>query len=162
VKFDASRVTAEVKQDIRASLEHFPEIATADFGRIYDTAVQAISVGGDLRLLTTALRTASPELLPRQAGAIAHYVVGRARVVIERARRISIGLESAIWLYSVPCLPLARQATEADRRRDAAHQAAHGCTYSVRDGMLVDGKQTHPGYEEGCRCVSKAMVPGFS
>ncbi len=162
MNFDASRVTAEVKQDIRISLESFPEIATANFERIYDAAVLAVSAGGDLHLLTIALRATSPELLPRQAGAIAHYTLGRARIVMERARWISIGLESAIWLYSVPCLPLARQATDADRRRDAAHQAAHGRTYSVRAGMLVDGKLTHPGYDDGCRCISKAMIPGFS
>ncbi|MDB5396676.1 MAG: hypothetical protein JWM91_4182 [Rhodospirillales bacterium] len=37
-----------------------------------------------------------------------------------------------------------------------------GCVApTMKEGLLVDGKWTHPGFEEGCRCFSKSVVPGF-
>ena len=59
----------------------------------------------------------------------------------------------AIWLYSgAPC---------GDAEQDEAHRAANGKPYSANNGMLLNGKWTRPGREEGCKCVSKSLIEGL-
>ena len=44
----------------------------------------------------------------------------------------------------------------------ASHVAASGKRYDVAKGMYLDGVWTWPGHEINCRCVSKAVIPGFA
>lgn len=48
-----------------------------------------------------------------------------------------------------------------DIRQDAAHKAADGKRYEVVKGMLMDGRLTMPGRDEGCKCISRSVIPGF-
>ena len=43
--------------------------------------------------------------------------------------------------------------------RDAAHRAADGKRYEVGKGMLLNGRLTMPGREEGCECISRPIIP---
>jgi hypothetical protein len=49
----------------------------------------------------------------------------------------------------------------AEVQRDAAHCAANGKRYEISKGLFVDGKWTWPGVDEGCKCVSRSIIPGL-
>jgi hypothetical protein len=86
----------------------------------------------------------------RDAAAISRYQHSLARVVMENARRLEIGLTEAEWMHAgAPC-------------DDAPHhETLNGKRYKIEAGVLVSGKQIWPGSEPGCKCSSKAIVPGF-
>ena len=78
---------------------------------------------------------------------------------MDKERQESIDIKQALWMYP-------GESCEIDPRKptgqDAAHRAADRKPFNVSKGMLLDGKWTWPGFERGCKCVSKSVVVGFS
>jgi hypothetical protein len=81
----------------------------------------------------------------------------RERSLDVRARQLELGITEAVWLYSgAPCEINPKKPTG---HQDEAHKNANGKRYKISDGMYLDGKWTWPGYEDGCRCVSRSVIP---
>jgi hypothetical protein len=160
VKFDASRVTETVKTDVRKTIRLLEEIDSAHCEQVYDAALCSISAGGDLSVLFNALMQMNVNSMTKGTAAeIAHFLNRRATALMDKERQESIGIKQALWMYSgAPCEIDPRKTTG----QDAAHRAADMKPFNVSKGMLLDGKWTWPGFERGCKCVSKSVVVGFS
>ena len=163
VKFDASRVTEDVKSEIRESIAQIEEIGAGHHNQIYDAALPSVSAGGDLHVLYEALmRIGADGVTRRKAEEIARHINNRATSLMNRKRQKSFGIEDAVWLYSgAPCMTNTHKPTAEEIRQDAADKLANGTNFKVIKGMFLDGKWTWPGNENGCRCVSKYVVIGF-
>lgn len=88
----------------------------------------------------------------RRAALIARDQNNKATSALSKARRIELGLFEAVWLHS-----------GGGKHPRPKHVAASGKKYDVRKGLPIGdkGQYVSPGEEIGCRCVSKAVVPGF-
>jgi hypothetical protein len=81
---------------------------------------------------------------------------------MDRDRQKSLGIKYAIWMYSgAPCQVNPKKPSAKDIRQDAAHRAADGKPFEVAKGMLLNGRLTMPGREEGCKCSSRPIIPGL-
>ena len=152
VRFDPTKVTETVKADLRQNIKSLNEVGGGDFDKIYDAALRSISAGRALHILYQALMTISG-MHKRRAEDISRSLNNKATALIQAEEQSRLGIRYAIWLYSgAPC---------GDPEQDAAHEAANGKPYAVNKGMLLNGRWTRPGHEEGRKCVSKSMIVGF-
>ncbi len=159
-KFDASRVTDTVKADIRKTVELIEGLDPKYFDQVYDAAVRSVMAGGNLFLLINVLLETNIDGMTRKrAGQIALALNNKTTAVINRERQASLGITEAVWMYSgAPCEIGPKRPSG---HQDAAHKAANGKRYKIAEGMFLDGKWTWPGSEEGCKCVSRSVVPGL-
>jgi len=130
---------------------------------IYDAALRSASAGRDLHALYAALMELGIHGMTKsRASAIATHINNKATSLMNATQQQSLGIEYARWLYSgAPCMTNPKRPTPEDICRNAAHKAADGKRFRISEGLFLDGKWTWPGREEGCRCVSKSLVPGF-
>jgi uncharacterized protein with gpF-like domain len=162
VKFDASRVTPEIEAEIRAVINETPEIPESERETVYQAALGGVRRGGDLHTISLAL-LAMPDvdLSKARVGAICRYIDRRASALMDRNRQLAIGITEATWLYSgSPCHSY-RGSADEDEAQDAAHKAANGKRFKLSDGMKINGRFVLPGQDAGCKCVSKAIIPGL-
>lgn len=159
VKFDASRVSDAVKVDLWASVLSLDDAANANQSEIYEAALASITAGRALNILYNALIGLG--ITNGRAAEISRHLNNRATSIMNVERALSSGITEAKWRYSgAPCFSV-NQPTDADLRRDAAHQAANDKRYYLARGMMLDGVATHPGRDAGCKCVSLPIVPGL-
>ena len=95
---------------------------------------------------------------------IARSLSNKTTAIMNRERQASLGITHAIWMYpNAPCMkePYGSSPTAADVLQDSLHRAANGKRYEISKGLLVDGKWTWPGVEEGCKCTARAVLPGL-
>jgi len=164
VKFDPSRVTSDVQAAVKARVEQIAGLDPSNFQNIYEASLRSVSAGRDLATLYVALLALSIEgMNKKRAKAVALHINNVATAVMAHQRQKEMGVTHAVWLYSgAPCVKSAAAATPQDRQQDAAHRAANGKRFVVSDGMFVNGVQTWPGMEEGCRCFAKSEIAGFT
>lgn len=84
----------------------------------------------------------------RRANNIARDQLSKAHSSIERARRLEIGIDEAIWRHS-----------GAGKKPRQSHKKANGHRYSIEKGMCIDGEWIHPGTKINCRCGSQSVLP---
>jgi uncharacterized protein with gpF-like domain len=163
VKFDASRVTDAVKAEIRNSVSEIEGPTDPQREAIYCAALRSVSAGGDLHTLYAALMELGVDgLTKKKASAIAVRINNRAASLMNKTKQQSLGIEYARWMYSgAPCVTNPKKPTPADIEQDAAHKAANGQRFKISEGMLLNGKWTWPGNNDGCRCVSRSIIPGL-
>lgn len=164
VKFDVSKVTDAVKISIQNEIMQLEDVDSDHFGQVYDAALRSISTGRDLSLLHQALlRMNINGMTKDRASEIARLLNNKATALMQKKQQESLGIKSAIWLHSgAPCVTDHKTTRDWEKQQDAAHRAANGKHYDVNKGMFLNGKWTWPGTEPGCRCVSKAVMRGFS
>ena len=149
-------MTDAVLLDLKESIRALPEVGTGDFEAIYQAAFQAISAGGALHILSAALMTIDDMTMGR-AGDISRLLHFRAMAIMNAEKQMKLGIMYATWRYSgAPCR------LAGGEEQDAAHKAANGKPYLVSKGMFLNGEWTWPGYQEGCKCISKSMIPGIN
>jgi len=159
VKFGASLVTKGVKANLRRNIESLPDLGKKHRRVVYNVALRSIKAGRDLHMLATALVSIAG-MSNGRAGEVALSLHNKATAEIERDRSVSLGITHATWLYgNAPCMKNPFKPTDAETRQDAAHKEANGKRYEVRKGLFLDGKWTWPGMEEGCKCVSRIVLP---
>ena len=163
VKFDPKRVTEAVKADLKNNIKKIKEFDESHFDQIYDAALRSISRGRDLATLFNAIMELHlPGMTKRRASEISLSLNNKATALIHRNRQASIGVKYAIWVYSgAPCQMNPKKPSAKDIRQDAAHKAADGKRYEVGKGMLLNGRLTIPGRDEGCKCTSQPIIPGL-
>ena len=164
VKFDTQRVTEAIKDDLKINIKEIKDFNESNFGQIYDATLLSINRGGDLSVLFKAIMALNlPSMTKQRAGEISSFLNSRSTAMISRDQQVRLGIKYATWMYSgAPCYMNHKKPTAQDIRRNAAHKAAGGKRYEVAKGMLLNGKHTWPGREEGCKCVSRSNVEGFS
>jgi hypothetical protein len=98
----------------------------------------------------------------RRAGEITATLLNKAEALTEQESRMRLGITHAIWMYAnAPCMVNPSHPTDADRKQDAAHQAANRKRFEVKKGMLIDGEWTMPRRGVGCKCISRSVIPGL-
>ncbi len=153
VKFDPSTVTDAIKADLRNNIGLLEDIDASQFDMIYEAALRSIVKGRALHVLFDALM-AIEGMEKGRASAISRSLNNKATALIEVERSLKVGIEYSTWRYSgAPC---------GNTEQDAIHKAANGKRYLIAQGMLLDGRWTHPGYEDECKCVSRPIMPGFT
>jgi len=161
VKFDPATVSKQVKANLRKNIESLDEVGKKDFKQVYDAALRCVLAGGDLQVLTVALRKIEGMPVGR-AAEIARSLNRKAKAEIERERRASLGITHAIWMYAnAPCMIDPRHPTVAEAQQDSAHSAANGKKFDINKGLFLNGKWTWPGFEKGCKCSSKSVIPAL-
>ncbi len=107
--------------------------------------------GGDMAALTTKLKDAYGATWSR-AALISRDQTNKAKAVFEAARRAELGIEEAVWMHS-----------HAGREPRPSHVALNGTKYNVVKGAWDkdEGEWIQTGELINCRCVSKAVIPGF-
>jgi len=151
VKFDAARVTDEVAEDLLRNILALEDVSSEHSDSVYDAAMRAISVGGDLSALSQAL-VGIVGMSHRRAAAVSTALWFKASALMDRDRRRGLGIESARWRYSgAPCAA----------RDDASHRAADGKAFPIDKGLQLNGRWTLPGREDGCRCISSPIIKGL-
>ena len=151
VRFDPTRVTKNIKADLKQNIRAIDDINDEYFDFIFKAALQSIVSGRDLHVLYNALITVDG-MTKSRASTIALELNNKATALMEGESRAAIGITHASWLYSgAPC-----------GDADAEHRAANGKVYRISEGLFIAGKWTSPGRASGCRCVSKALIEGLS
>ena len=152
---DFSRVTEAVKADLWQAVVQTEDIPAESAQFVYEVSLRA-AVTGNLYEMAEALKNSG--ILPQQAAALCRWLPTRAKSLITRDERIKLGLTEAIWIYSgAPCK--ANPTDDTSKSRDEAHRLANGQRYNVVEGLTFNGRSTWPGYEQGCKCSSKSVLP---
>lgn len=164
VKFDPEQVTEEIKADFEKNVRNIKDFDEANFDRIYDAGLRSISNGRDTAILFNAIMELDlPGMTRRRAGEISLSLNNKATALMDRNRQMASGIKYAVWIYSgAPCQTDPKNPWAKDIRQDAAHKAANGKRYEIAKGMVLNGRRTMPGWDEGCKCVSGPVVKGFS
>lgn len=161
VKFDPARLTETVKGHIRQDILSLTEIGPSDCDAVYNAAIIAMSVGGNLPPLYQAL-LAVQGMSKQRAKEITHSLSRKAhsRMSIEGFERL--GINRATWLYSgAPCAINPKKPTDKELQRDKAHKGADGKVFTVSKGLFLNSEWTFPGYEDGCKCSAVPVIPEF-
>jgi hypothetical protein len=146
VRFDAARVTEQVRADLWAAVLEFEDLPLGEERSIYEAALEGISRGRDLSTIAKAMIDRG--MSRGRASQVSGYLANRATSMMDAAEMVRLGLERASWMWSGACT-LER------------HQEANNEAYNPASGLLIAGRSTWPGREFGCSCVSRAIVPGF-
>lgn len=159
VRFDSSRVTKAVEDDVYGCLKALPDIPPEHLAPVYVASMDAVRAGGALNVIYDALLLIG--LTKRRAKEIATYIGIRSSALMAREQSIKSGITYAIWRYSgVPCLP--KSPSASDLRLDAEHKASHGRRFKLAQGLRIGGVPAWPGQMLGCRCIARVLVPGIS
>jgi uncharacterized protein with gpF-like domain len=159
VKFDPSAVGKSVKAELRRNIGSLDDIDERHRQQIYEAALRSILAGRDLHVLSTALMKIEG-MTKGRAAELARSLNNKATALIGRERQASLGITHAIWMSpNAPCMKNPRCPTAAGVQQDSAHRAANGKKYEIAKGLFVDGKWTHPGVEEGCKCTARSVLP---
>lgn len=88
----------------------------------------------------------------RRAALIARDQNNKATSAIQKARQVELGLTKGVWIHS-----------GGGKEPRPKHVAASGQEFDLKKGMKVGdkGQWVMPGEEINCRCVWRAVVPGF-
>jgi uncharacterized protein with gpF-like domain len=163
IKFDPSVVTKNVKADLRRNIELLDDLEKRHVKQVYELALRSIVGRRDLHLFCTELMNMDVEgMTTGRAAEIGRCLSNKANAIIDRERQASLGITHAKWMYAnAPCMRDPSHPSAAEVQRDAAHCAANGTRFEVSKGLFLDGKWTWPGVEEGCKCVSRSVLPGL-
>jgi len=164
VKFDPSRVTAPIKADLKENIRKIAEFDDTHCDRIYAAALRSITEGGNQAVLFNAIISLDlREMSKRRAGEISRGLSFKAKALMNRDQQLSFGIREAIWVYSgAPCQLDPRKPSAKEIRQNKAHKEADGKRYEVNKGMLLNGCLTLPGREDGCKCISRPIIPGMN
>lgn len=150
VKF---RMTAAQNDVVQATVAEnvtlIRSISAQYLTQVQGDVMRAVAAGRDLSTLTKTLE-ARTGITKRRAAFIARDQTAKATATLTRVRQQEIGVTKAVWLHS-----------GGGKEPRPEHVAFSGKTYDIAKGAFLEGKWTWPGVEINCRCVSKAVVPGF-
>lgn len=157
--FSVRTVHSRAVQDVlqattQANVELIKSIPQQYLGSVQGAVMRSVQTGRDLSTLTDELQRAYG-VTRRRAAFIAKDQNNKASASINRARQLDLGITQAVWLHSgggkVP------RPTHVKAGRDKVR-------FDVAKGWYDPAlkKYIFPGTEPNCRCVSRAVVPGFS
>ena len=150
VKLNQAWWTDTVKADLRKNIAALENIPPGSVDAINEAALSAFRYGFDLQSLSQAFQAHG--INRKRAREIALNLSSKTDSLMWAEHYERTGTKEAIWLYSgAPC-----------KHDDDLHKAANRKRYDASKGLFLNGKWTLPGYEDGCKCVGKPVVKGFS
>lgn len=150
VEFKMTRPVNDVFQaTIGEQVGLIKSIASEHLADVQGMLMRSVQTGRDLGQMTKDLE-ARFGITKRRAALIARDQNNKATATITRVRQQELGITEAEWMHSA-----------GGKHPRPSHVAANGKRYEVAKGMLIDGEWIRPGELINCRCVSKAIVPGF-
>jgi len=153
VDFQMTRAQNDV---IRATLNQqvglIRSIPQKFMGDVEGAVMRSVQTGRDIGGLTKEIQ-AIAGVSNRRAAFIATSQNQIATASMTRARQIETGITTAVWRHS-----------SAGKKPRPTHLAMNGKEYDVAKGMFdpAEGRNVLPGELLRCRCVSLAIVKGFS
>jgi uncharacterized protein with gpF-like domain len=149
IKFNPPRASVDAYRAVIAEkVALIAEIPAAHLKNVEAVVWRAVMAGGDLATLSIELQRYG--LSNRRAADIALHQWSMARVVMDNARCLALGITEAIWQHS-----------GAAKTPRASHVAFSGKRFRIVTGAYLDGKWVWPGSEPDCRCTSRAVIPGL-
>lgn len=138
-----STITANV-----ALIKSIPQKYLTD---VEGMVMRSVQTGRGLSTLTDEIEK-SYAVTRRRAALIARDQNNKATAAIERQRRLDMNITEAVWMHS-----------HGGKTPRPTHVKMDGKKYDVRKGMYDPAVKRYilPGEEINCRCVSRAVVPGF-
>jgi SPP1 gp7 family putative phage head morphogenesis protein len=124
-------------------------IAQQHLAEVEQLVMRNVAQGRDIQALTDDLH-ARYEITRRRATIIARDQNNKATATVTRVRQKGLGVTEAIWMHS--------RGGKVPRQ---SHVDFSGKRYDIEKGAFLDGKWVWPGTEINCRCVCKAILPGF-
>lgn len=122
--------------------------------QVEGSVMRSVQAGRDLGTLAKELQE-HHGVSKRRAAFISRDQNNKATASFTRARQMESGVTEAVWVHS-----------GGGKHPRASHLKAgrDKVRYDVREGWLDPdiGKKILPGELPNCRCVSKAVVPGFA
>jgi hypothetical protein len=152
VKLDPARWTDTVKADLHQNIKALEDVVPADVDTIYEDALKAFRKGFDLHSLCKALMARG--MAKKRANEVARSLSLKTSTLMDVERLIQHGVEYAKWM-KVPNIPC------GNAEQDAAHAGASGQQFPIKEGLLINGKRTWPGREDGCKCSMRPTIKGF-
>jgi hypothetical protein len=151
VKFDFTerlRATAQAHIDENVALIH--SIPEQFHKRIKRMAWKSIENGRDIAGFTKDLQDEF-DITLRRASFIARDQNNKMTAMFGRARRLDLGLDTAIWRHTASLHP----------REE--HIDFDGESYSIEEGMYSEeaGENIWPGTEPNCGCMDETVIPGY-
>ena len=154
VKFKMSRPVNDVIQaSIAENVGLIKSIAQQHLTAVEGHVMRSVQAGRDLGTLAQALE-AQFDVTKRRAALIARDQNNKATATITRTRHMELGVQEAIWVHShggkVP------RPTHVKAGRDKVR-------YNVAEGWYDphEKKNIWPGELINCRCIARAVIPGF-
>lgn len=146
-------MTDTVVDNIAATLSELNIVPERHWDAMFDTTVASIKRGRDLAMMCRALEGIG--LSKRDATHAARLVHNRATAIMKVEECARLGITEAKWLWpGVDCVL-------SDPYDIRGHREANGKRYRIDQGMLINGRYVAPGMDDGCRCVSNAVIPGL-
>lgn len=152
VKFQMSAAVRDVVEASLAEQVNLIKSIPAEYlGRVEGMVNRSVMIGRDVGGLARDLEEAFG-ITKRRAATIARSQNSMATATVHRARQQELGITTAGWLHS-----------GAGKHPRPSHVAHSGKTYDVAKGWFDPDARvwTWPGVLPGCRCVSKAIIPGL-
>lgn len=159
IEFDRSLVTSSVEKVVRETIVSIDEFPPHCHKAVYHAAIVSISRGRDLHAFNERLLKIDLNRLDKHRIAeLARFISNRATVAMQRERQLALGLTHCKWLYSHAICAYGKDWSPI---MDRQHKEADGKVYEISKGLLIDGRYTWPGWDEGCKCVDRAIVKEF-
>lgn len=155
VEFKMTRAQRDVLNAVtHENVALIKSIPAQHLQKVEGAVMRSVSTGRDLGALTKELQQISG-VTKRRAAFIASSQNNLATAAITAARQREIGITEAVWVHS-----------GGGRHARASHLKAgkDRQTYDPAVGWLDPevGRHILPGQLPNCRCVSRAVVPGFN
>jgi SPP1 gp7 family putative phage head morphogenesis protein len=153
VKFRMSRAQRDVLHaTVNQNVNLIRSIPQKYLGAVEGIVMRGVQTGRDLQQITKGLQKEFG-VTRRRAELIARDQTSKSTSALTRARQIELGITEAIWVHS--------HAGKTFRR---THVAMHGKKFDVVKGMWDSDENAwvHPGELISCKCISRAVVKGFS
>lgn len=150
VKFQQTR---EMKEAYAAVVQEqvglIKSISQEYLTEVQGLVMRSAARGRDIAYLVDELKQRYA-ITHRRAVFIARDQNNKATATMTAARQLGLGIEEGVWKHS-----------HAGKQPRPEHVKANGKRFSIRKGMLIDGKYILPGEEPNCRCTWESIIPGF-
>ena len=149
------RVTPAMRDIMKATVNQnvalIKSIPQQYLTQVEGIVMRGVQEGRDLASITKALQ-AQFGVTRRRAALIARDQNNKATSAFNRARQIELGITEAIWMHS-----------GGGKEPRPTHVANDGKPYDVAKGWWDPAvrERIWPGQLINCRCVSRAVIPGF-
>lgn len=124
-------------------------IASDHLSEVQGLVMRSVQAGRDLGPLRDEL-VKRYDLTKKRAALIARDQNQKATAVMDRARMQALGITKAKWVHS-----------GGGVHPRPSHVHADGEIFEVAKGCLIDGEYIQPGELINCRCIKRAIIPGF-
>ena len=153
VKFKLTRAQRDVlRATVQQNVSLIRSIPKQYLTHVEGIVMRGVQSGHDMSRVAKALQKQFG-VTKRRAALIARDQSSKATSALVRVRQIELGIKEAIWVHS-----------HAGKVPRPTHVAMNGKKYDVVKGMWDkdEGEWIHPGQLINCRCIARAVVPGFT